>query len=156
MPGYRTQVGIADVWTVDDPVEIPDDLPSWVTREDYIAHVRNKRKSEYLCGLFKRIMVESLGLYQLCGNDACRRAGGCCSRRVACWKPHSDLLHAAVVPGFKQALRASRERAALEGRVAHGGPDPDWDPRIHAERFRAMMARRRAGTRSRPPGQSVP
>ena len=139
---YRTQVGIADVWDADDPVKIPDDLPPSVTREDYVAFVRRRRKGEYLANLVLRVLVESVGLYQFCGNDDCRRAGGCCSRRVECWERHNDLLRVTVLPGFKQALREARERDPLDGGVAEDQLGPDWDPRRHAARFRAMQAKR--------------
>ncbi len=148
VPGYRTQVGIADVWTVDDPVEIPHDLPSWVTREDYVAHVRSTRKTEYLGNLVLRMMVESIGLYQFCGDDACCRAGGCRSRRVECWERHNDLLRATVLPEFKQAMHEPGGPPAPTDRDGTG-VDPDWDPRRHAAWFRAMQAKRAAGAPSR-------
>lgn len=146
-PGYRTQVGIADVWDVDEPVKIPANLPSWVTREDYVEFVRRRRKQDYLCTLFRRVMVESIGLYQYCGDDACRRAGGCCSRRVKCWERHNDLLRATVLPLFQQALRKAKERDGREGRVAESELGPDWDPREHAARFRAMQSKRTTASR---------
>ena len=139
---YRTQVGVADVWDADDPVKIPANLPSWVTREDYVEYVRRRRKGDYLCNLVLRVLVESIGLYQFCGNEDCHRAGGCCSRRVECWEKHNDLVRATVLPPFKQALREARERDALDGAVAPDQLGPDWDPRQHAARFRAMQAKR--------------
>jgi hypothetical protein len=141
-PGYRTQVGIADVWDVDDPVTIPANLPSSVKRDDYVEGVRSLRKAEYLGNLFLRILVESIGLYQFCGNDDCRRAGGCCSRRVECWEQHNDLVRATVLPGFREALREASERDALEGGIEPDADPTKWDPRRLAVRFRAIQAKR--------------
>lgn len=156
IPGYRTQVGIADVWDVDDPVKIPNDLASWVNRENYVSHVRRRRKEEYFSNLMLRIVVESIGLYQFCGNDDCLLAGGCCSRRVECFEKHQNLLEATVLPSFRKTFRRADAQDAEESRDAREPLGPDWDPRKHAARWRAMQAKRTAGVQGRrsPPGSS--
>lgn len=148
-PGYRTQVGIADVWDADDPVKIPHDLPSWVKRENYVEHVRRRRKEDYFCNLMLRIVVEGIGLYQFCGNDDCRRAGGCCSRRVECFEKHKDLLEATVLPSFRKTFSHTGEEDAVESGDAQDPLGPDWDPRRHAATWRAIQAKRAAGAPSR-------
>lgn len=155
-PGYRTQVGIADVWNVDDPVKIPENLSPSVKCEDYVDHVRTQRKGEYLSNLFLRILVESVGLYQYCGNLECQRAGGCCSRRVECFEKHQNLLEATVMPAFRKALREGHERTAIADDVDSDTRDPLGDPRTHAARWRAMQAKRGAGSPSRRRRQSGP
>jgi hypothetical protein len=115
VPGRSPRRVIIDTFDPDAPIEIPDDLPSFTTPERYVAFVKRQREAEFLRRVFMRLLVDQAELHRYCAHNACRRAGGCRSPDVVCFHKHNDELQVTVLPEFRAALRAERERRAAAG-----------------------------------------